>query len=554
MPDLRFRILGAEVVPFAAVPTVGFRLEVANTIASEAVHSAVLRAQIQIDATRRRYNEDEQARLRDLFGTPDRWSTTLRAMLWTHVTIPLTQFTGITVVEVAVPCTFDFNVAATKYFQGLTQGEVPLTFLFSGTVFYETGDERTLLVAPVPWDKEATAVLSVATWQQMMDHYYPDGAWLRLRRDTFERLADYKRRSGIPTWEDAIERLLPLNEPVVRLMPADPLEVIARTVLYEGYLLYPYRASALKNRQRFNFGVLFPASYCQAIGSDRSDLQVECPFESGAATTISLSVRFLQLVERAAEPDRAGTWHEAIERRVDAGPLALSALLATGVQVPFSFAAIAERTDADCRLTAPGDVAAPPAAPGDGSSGTSPTAVVCGELQATARAAGEGRHILTVRVANHTPFAATAARDQALSAALASAHVVIRIAGGALVSLLDPPERCRDAAAACVNLGVFPVMVGAPGSCDCMLASPITLYDYPEIAPESAGDLFDGTEIDEILALRILTLTAEEKREARASDERARQILDRTEGLAPEHWARLHGAVRGLRKVTGGTA
>jgi hydrogenase maturation protease len=156
-----------------------------------------------------------------------------------------------------------------------------------------------------------------------------------------------------------------------------------------------------------------------------------------------------------------------------------------------------------------------------------------------------------VRVANLARLDADATRAEALARALVSAHVVIRVAQGELVSLLDAPDGFRDVAASCSNTGVWPVLVGEEGSRDCMLASPIILYDYPQVAPESAGDLFDATEIDEILALRILTMTDEEKREVRESDDRARRILERTEGLSPEHWERLHGAVRGLRRLTG---
>jgi len=216
VPDLRFAIKSAEAVLFAAVPTITFKLEVTNGDPTERVHSGMLRAQIQIDASRRRYSADEQARLLDLFGEPERWSRTLRSMLWTHVTMTLPQFAGSVVIDVPVPCTFDFNVAATKYFHGLADGDVPLSFLFSGTAFYESGQERTLLVAPVPWDKEATFRLPARTWHELMDHYYPNGAWLRLRLDTFERLSEFKRRNGIPTWEEALERLLPLEVPAVQ--------------------------------------------------------------------------------------------------------------------------------------------------------------------------------------------------------------------------------------------------------------------------------------------------------------------------------------------------
>lgn len=215
MRDLTFDIDGAEAVPFAAVPTIAFKLVVTNASPGTAVHSAVTRCQIQIDGTRRQYDPAEQRALADLFGEPDRWSSTLRPMLWTHVTVSLPQFTDRCVTDLLVPCSFDFNVAATKYFHGVVSGSVPLTFLFSGTVFHESGLERTLQVAPIPWDKEARFSLDVSTWHDLMRHYYPNGAWLRLRQDAFDRFVEYKRRHGLPTFEETVERLLSLAEDVV---------------------------------------------------------------------------------------------------------------------------------------------------------------------------------------------------------------------------------------------------------------------------------------------------------------------------------------------------
>ncbi|MBA3884920.1 MAG: hypothetical protein H0X67_04185 [Acidobacteria bacterium] len=216
MPELSFHIPSVAAVPFAAVPLLAFKLEVVNPDESAQVHSGILRCQIQIEATRRRYDADEQARLLDLFGEPERWNSTLKAMLWTHTTIALPQFVDRTVIDVPVPCSFDFNVAATKYFDGLMSGEVPLNFLFSGTVFYESVADRTLQIAPVSWDKEARCRVPVKVWRDLMDYYYPNGAWLRLRRDTFERLAAYKRLHGIPTWEETVDRILPEGRQVVR--------------------------------------------------------------------------------------------------------------------------------------------------------------------------------------------------------------------------------------------------------------------------------------------------------------------------------------------------
>jgi hypothetical protein len=206
MPNLDFRVERVASVPFAAAPTLSFRLQITNADREEVIHSMALRAQIQIEVTRRHYAAEEQARLSDLFGEPGRWGQTLKTMLWTHVSVSVPPFQGETSVEVPVSCTFDFNVATTKYFHGLTEGDLPLNFLFSGTVFYR-GEQEELQVAPISWEKEAKCRLPLKIWKQMIDEYYPNTAWLCLRRDAFERLYEYKVRNGIPTWEEVIERI-----------------------------------------------------------------------------------------------------------------------------------------------------------------------------------------------------------------------------------------------------------------------------------------------------------------------------------------------------------
>jgi hypothetical protein len=213
MPDLGFQIEGAEVASFAATPTIAFKLRVTNRNPAETIHSVALRCQIQIEVTRRRYTAEDQQKLRDLFGEPERWSQTLRNLLWTHASVNVPPFEGETVVDVPVPCTFDFNVGATKYFHGLGDGEVPLCLMFSGTVFY-SHDGGGMQVAPISWDKEARFRLPISIWRDMMDAYYPGSAWLCLRRDVFERLYDYKVRHGIPTWEEALESMLAAEETV----------------------------------------------------------------------------------------------------------------------------------------------------------------------------------------------------------------------------------------------------------------------------------------------------------------------------------------------------
>jgi hypothetical protein len=208
MPDLNFTVEQVEALPFAASPTLAFKLRVANRQAEERVHNVLLRCQIQMEVTRRRYSEEEQARLSDLFGEPQRWGETLRSMLWTHAIAVVPPFTSSTTVDLPVPCTFDFNVAATKYFAGLDDGEVPLVLLFSGTVFYESKDGA-LQVTQISWNEEARYRLPVRVWKEMMDIYYPSSAWLSLRRDIFDRLYRYKAREGFPTWEQTLESLLP---------------------------------------------------------------------------------------------------------------------------------------------------------------------------------------------------------------------------------------------------------------------------------------------------------------------------------------------------------
>jgi hypothetical protein len=215
MPDLQLAIAGAEVVPYAAAPLLAFKLKIVNDSPEEAIHTVALRAQIQIEASRRKYDAAEQERLLDLFGEPDRWGQTLRTMLWTHASVVVPGFTGDTLADIPVPCTFDFNVAATKYFHGVSSGDLPLCFQFSGTIFYQ-GAGGALQVAPISWDKEAKYRLPVSVWKGLMDSYYPNATWLALHRDTFEKLHQYKMREGIPTWEEAVERALNAAQETVR--------------------------------------------------------------------------------------------------------------------------------------------------------------------------------------------------------------------------------------------------------------------------------------------------------------------------------------------------
>ena len=211
MPELNFQVEGVEVVSHAVAPLLNFKLRISCSDPAEFIQNIALRCQVQIETTRRRYSPEDRARLKDLFGEPDRWNQTLRTMLWTHTTAIVPPFSGTTVADLPVPCTFDFNVAATKYFDGLEDGEVPLALLFSGSVFYRDS-QGDLQVTQIPWDKETQHRLPVQIWHKMMDLYYPNSAWLRVRRDLYDRLCTFKVRHGIPTWEQTIEQLLDASE------------------------------------------------------------------------------------------------------------------------------------------------------------------------------------------------------------------------------------------------------------------------------------------------------------------------------------------------------
>ncbi len=312
-------------------------------------------------------------------------------------------------------------------------------------------------------------------------------------------------------------------------------EKIAAAVLYEGYILYPYRATSTKNVQRWNFGTLYPQQYAEAQRPTESfRLITECLIEAEAVTKLNLRVRFLQLVRR-----RAGTeqeWEEGIERLVEINDLELKELQSEPVRYPFAFDVTDTVTNSD----------------------KTPTGLrkISGRLEIQVAQVRDGLFKLSLEVINTTPVtnASQVSRKDAMLCAFVSAHVLLGVTGGAFVSLLDTPEALRAAAAECKNIGVFPVLVGEPGRRDMMLCSPIILYDYPQIAAESAGDFFDGTEMDEMLALRVLTLTEEEKAEMRNVDDRARKILERTETLPQEFLMKVHGVIRGLRPVAENSA
>ena len=205
-PELAFRVEDVSVMERAAAPTLRFALRI-ETAAGEQVRSILLNTQVQIAARRRRYETDEEERLFELFGERERWGSTLRTLPWTRYTQVVPPFTGSTEVDVPVPCTYDFDVVASRYLLALGDGAVPLELLFGGTVFY-AAEGGMLQTAQIAWDREAEYALPVSVWRDTMQHYFPDTAWLRLRTETFERLHAYRSRKALTSWEEAIDSLL----------------------------------------------------------------------------------------------------------------------------------------------------------------------------------------------------------------------------------------------------------------------------------------------------------------------------------------------------------
>jgi hypothetical protein len=210
VPDLDFGIEGAEVLEYAAVPSLLFKLRVEN-LEEEPIRSVSLNTQVRIAATQRHYDTAEQQRLLEVFGAPHRWGQTLRSLLWAHTTLQVPRFSGSTVVDMSMPCTYDMEVIGSKYFHALEDGEVPLEFLFSGTVFYAAEGGR-LQIARISWEKEAEFRMPVRLWKETMERYFPNSAWIRLHKDAFDQLYDYKVRMGLSTWDAAVEALLRASE------------------------------------------------------------------------------------------------------------------------------------------------------------------------------------------------------------------------------------------------------------------------------------------------------------------------------------------------------
>ena len=334
------------------------------------------------------------------------------------------------------------------------------------------------------------------------------------------------------------------------MMNSELVERIVQALLYEGSTLYPYRPSAIKNQQRWNFGVLTPKAFSDAHeGAEAWMMQTECLVRNQKNARLTIDIRFLQLVSHFVDqstdrmriqPSRektgdsvAETWEEPMERNFST-TLDLPELTITprefSFQVPGKEESLRKASNQDQLC-----ITQQQALEG------------CVEISADLITQQLSRLRVLVKNLTQVREAGKRTRGEILLHSFVSTHAVLNIEDGEFVSLLDPPDDLREIAAASENIGCWPVLVGEAGERGCMLSAPITLYDYPQVAAESAGDFYDSTEIDEMLTLRVLTLTNEEKVEIReGGDFRARQVLERTEALPWEHLARVHGAVRGL--------
>ena len=312
---------------------------------------------------------------------------------------------------------------------------------------------------------------------------------------------------------------------------------VADAVLYEGYMLYPYRPSALKNRQRWSFGILYPPDYEEVrSGTERSSMHSECLLTRKAECELRVNLRFLHLLHRGStsvaderREDGCGTWDEGVPRSVE-----FELDLRRGSQQRFDFSFPEDRGRSQT-----------------GGADERAHYHVRGAVSISTETIAEDLLKVNIEVTNETRSpSGEGNRNSALLQALLSAHLILAVEGGEFVSLLDPPEEFRTYASACRNVGNFPVLVGSEGERDMMLCSPIILYDYPQIAPESAGDFYDSTEMDEMLTLRVMTMSDEEKNQMRMAGEHARRLLERTEQSAREQLMRTHGVIRSLRPVS----
>ena len=398
----------------------------------------------------------------------------------------------------------------------------------------------------MPWDREARYRLPVAVWRDLMEAHFPGSEWVRMHRDTVEALAHFRHVRGLTSWDDAVGDAARRGDPVAgAAMTLALARLAADAVLYEGYLLYPYRSTAAKNQVRWQFGVLGPPGAADAGIGEEAGLAVECLLrpDDGAAT-VTVHLRFLQLQRRQAERARADGSVEPVGE-LRAGDARLDHL------------GRGRRGGARAGHV-PGDRPASRGGPRRGGRRRGGRGAPCPAGRLVRRrdplharvslGAEDDDGLLRLRIAVTNTAGPATDKDAALRSSLIGAHLLLAAAGARFVSVIDPPADARAAAGRCSQHRCWPVLAGDGGpqgqTSDVVLAAPIILYDHPAVAPESVGPMFDSTEIDEILTLRVLTLTDEEKAQARATDARAAAVIDRCEQMSPAELQRLHGILR----------
>ncbi len=340
-------------------------------------------------------------------------------------------------------------------------------------------------------------------------------------------------------------------------MKSEQIREIADAILYEGYLLYPYRHSAIKNRQRWTFGVIYPRVYSEGQGINEPwQMRTECLVTGSAEAKLDITMRFLHLLKHTTEQAEASSgyqhngarkiWEEGIAREIEAHDLSLHELTTQAQHITINFPAeqLVEMGTGDETATT-----------------IRMQRAITGTMIISAEQIGEELFKVGVLIENTGLINGDGGsehdaghkhvyqRDEVLLHSFVSTHTILQVQQGTFISLLEPPDELTAQAQACQNVYTWPVLIGQDGERDAMLSSPIILYDYPQIAPESIGTLFDGTEIDEILTLRIMTLTDAEKQEMRQADERVNALLERTEALTADDLMSLHGVIRNMHSI-----
>ncbi len=492
-PDPEFEILRAAPVERAAAPTVSFTVRAADD-SGRRLFTVAITAVITIEPSKRRYDDETRERLFELFGEPQRWSSTTTNFRWAQADALVPAFEGSTEFELVVPCTYDLELAASKYFDGLADGEAPLRFHFNGTVFYESDDGR-MQIVQIPWDRSPRFQMPVAVWRGAIDAVYPYRAWVPVDRRTLAALQRRKVERGLPTFDAVVDELLAERRGGLRVR--EQLERLVSSLLYEGYALYPYTPGATKNATPTPFGIVYPPAYAEGMPTTFDHLRLECVLAAGPEAEVRATVRFLQA---------SGERHRAVERRLHLGPASLDTL-GDGVGEPFEF---------------------------DG------TRTVRGRARLRCEPLDEpGLWRIRACVHNTTEVEPGLERNEALLGSLLSTHVVVETGAGRFVSPLEREGPAGAAVEACRNVNTFPVLA-APAD-DAILAAAIVLPDHPRLAPESLGNLFDNTEIEEALLLHVQALSDDERAAIADQDPAVREMIERAERATPDQLLALHG-------------